>query len=498
MESIIGWISVCVGAAAAVLGGASACRGEFPERGRRGEWVAAGAVVVLTAVLFLLTRLSTPPVFSLGGRLGIGILIGGLLGTMAGLWSCRMRPASEWAAAMGAVGIAGLSLLGGGLVLLLYGGYPTPALAGFMIGAMIAGVVFRLAPGRSAAVSVWVISALALAGTIQLGIYRHPVPWERVWWAAPAITAAAVLAAIVLVSGIAKLWLRMITGGALVLALAAIFAWKLLPEWPYFYAAAAGVVTFLLVAWLGSLSDKTGRAAAVSAILISAFAAIGFKLLAGFGIGTGLLYAVVILIPAAAFVLRQQEDDESEGSALFGWLIGAFYVGIAMVMLRLFLENYSSSLSGVDIRAHYTFVALIIGAVFPFLIAAAISSAERKRTLFVLCCSAALGLAAAAVPIIALAVWGFKALLGFMIGTIAGQVFVMMGGSALYGKAKDAALILTAAAQVSAVTLGGLAAPLNEATRVQKVWMLAAVLVVIVIWTALAWLVNRDKAVERG
>lgn len=497
METTAGWVSVFIGAAAAILGGASACRGKFPESGRRGEWMAAAKVIGLTVLLFLLTRLTTPPVFSLGGRLGVGILIGGLLGTMAGLWSSRMHPSSSWAAAMGAVGIAGLSLFGGSLILLLYGGYPNPAISGFMIGAVVAGVIFRLAAGRSAAVSLWVISALTLGGTILLGIYRQPVPWERIWWAAPALALAAVLAAVILVSGIAKLWLRMAVGGALVLAVSAIFAWRLLPDWQYFYAASAGVVTFLLLAWLGSLSDKTGRAAAAAAIVISAFAAVAFKLLAGFGIGTGLIYAIVLLIPAAGFVLRESEEG-SEESAPFGWLIGAFYLGIAMVMLRLFLENYSSSLSGIDMRAHYTLVAIIIGAVFPFVISAAVSPAERKCSICVLCGAAALGLAAAAVPLVALAIWGFKALLGFMIGTITAQMFVMIGGGALCGRAKDAALMLTAAAQVSAVTLGGLAAPLNEASRVQKVWMLAAVVAVGVIWTAAAWFVSRMKPAEGG
>ncbi len=310
---------------------------------------------------------------------------------------------------------------------------------------------------------------------------------------------SAVLAAVILSSGLSRgsLWIRMLIGGAVTLALTAIFAWKLLPEWPYFYAVAAGVVTFAIVAWLGGLSDKSGKAAAAVAILTAAFAAVGFKLLAGFGIGIGVTAACVLMIPAAASKLRQ-ETEESCDAAIFDWLCGALYVGAAIVLLRLFIENYASEIRGVDMRVHYTFVALAIGAMLPFLLAAVIPAAGRKCMLCKATGAAAIGLVAAAVPLIATAVWGFKAALGFVIGTIIAQMFVLLDGGALHENAKRAAAVVIAAAQVSAAILCGVIAPLSEATRAQKAWMIGVVVALGMIWGIIDWLINRRSAVEEG
>jgi len=508
LETILGWIAVAVGAAGTALGIGLGRPEEAGERDTRGDWLVALVTVVGTFVLFLVTRMSEPP-FAIGERLGYGLLIGGVFGAAAGIWAARTSGPTPWRSGIAAVGLPSLALLGVGLVLLLFGTYPArlgvypqPALAGFMIGALGAAVLFRLALPAARGMDVWAVSAVALGATVLLAVYRYDSTADRFWWRAPLMVLAAAIVAQIASAGVPRrgrgFALPTLAASVITLGLTAIFAWRLFPDWSLLWVAAAGVVTFAFVAWLAGAAKASGRAAAAAALLVVALSALGFRMLAGFGIGIGMLAAWSILLPTLASLRREESIGEEEPEAAHV-LIYAMFIGVGLLLLRLFLENYASELRGVDLRAHYTFVALVLGTVFPFVLMSFFGIPSQRGRGWRTAGAGAAGLFAAAAPLVILAIWGFKAALGFFAGTVAAEVFILFiytGAARARGRGYVESALLVLAAQVSAVQLSRLVGPLAEQPRVTRLIVLAAVVALGLIWAVVAAVVSRGAKEE--
>ena len=496
MDTSLNWIAVGIGAAAALLGVVAGRRRDAPRQRAGGDWIVATAALITAIVVYLLTRPENPP-FAMGQRLGYGALIGGLCGGLAGLWSSRAAGASLWGSGIAMAGLSSLSLIGASLTLVIFPGYPQPALAGFMIGAVIASVLFRLTIPAAKATEAWCLSSVILASAILLAVFRYDATAERFWWRAPLLIFASVIAAQILAATTARegksFALPAIVASAITLALTAVFAWRLFPDWYLLWAAATGIVTFGVVAWLAAVVPHSARSAAAVALATVAFATLAFRLLAGFGIAIGLLAGWSVLLPALAARLRAQPDEEP-GTEPAQILTYAAFIGAGVLLFRLFLENYSKDIGALDLRMHNTLLALALGAVFPFVLTSFFPIPARRGVGWRLSGAGVAGILSAALPLLVLIIWGFKPTLGFLAGCIAAEVFILFACTSAVrmieqGYLESALLVLTA--QVSAVLLSGLLAPLIETTRATKAIILAAVVVVGLILAVVFGLIAR-------
>ena len=500
METTLGWIAVVIGAVGAVLAAAIGRGREAEERPAGGVWLVAAATVLGTIVLFLLTRPSAPP-FSMGGRLGYGILIGGLLGAVAGLWSLRLGGRTPFASGIAAAGLPALALFGVGLTLLIFGGYPGPALGGFIIGAVMAAALFRLGPTAARGMETWALSAVALGATVTLAIFKYDATFHRFWWRAPLVVFALVIVAHFASARFArsdrKYAIPALLASIITLILIAVFAWKVFPNWPLLWVAIMGIVTFALVAWTGASGSGSTWPPAVATLAVVALAAVGFRTLGGFGVGIGLLAAWAILLPALASARAEGASEEQTDSASV--VTYAMFIGIGVLMFRLFLENYAGELRGLDLRVHYTFVAIAVGAVFPFVLMSLFPISPNRGALCRTVGAGASGLFAAATPLVIVALWGFKPELGFLVGTFAAEAFILFiiaGAVRVRESRYGESALLVLAAQVAAVQLSGFFGAFAQAPRTSKVIALAVVVVLGLIWAGISARLTRGSVRE--
>ena len=487
MDSILNWLVLGVGIVGILF---AVVVGFKREHSENGEYRAAGFAVLGAVILFLATIPSEPPVFALGMRLGFGILIGGLLGALAGLLAARAGDETSWARSIRACGIASISLVGIGLVMTFFGSYPQPALGGFMIGAVVSAVVFRIGLVENANSDVWILSSISVGAATLLATYRFNTPDVRFWWMTPSLILAAAIVSAIAFAGISKedgrFGPHMLAASALTLVLTTIFAWRLFPDWALLWTAIVGIVTLALAAWLANLERPSIQASAACAIMILAFSALAFKFLGGFGIGIGILAGFAILLPVVSSFIAT--------SNMVRMLNYALYIGVGILLLRLFLEVHQYDLRGPDLRAYYTFIAITLGAILPFMLAS-LASGSRMRLAGTWVC----GFLAAASPISVIVLWGMKAGLGFLIGALVSQIIVLLLNADITDRARSSyakTSVLVTAAQISAVQLAWVADLFSESMRLIKVAIIFGLVALGVIWAFVLQFINRSRDVE--
>ncbi|MEW6192224.1 MAG: hypothetical protein AB1507_02540 [Bacillota bacterium] len=496
------WIAVGIGAAGAAAGIVAGGGRSPAAREEPGVWKIAVTVAVATVFLFALTWIKSP--YLPGVNTGYGILIGGLLGAVAGITAARVSGKTPWGAVLAAAAPPSLALLGGGLILLLFGAESLPVLGGFLAGALLAAVLFRLALPGAAGMDLWALTAATVGATLMLSAFRFDAATDFLWWRAPLMVLAAAVVAQATGAAAARegkgFGLPALIASCITLGLVAVFAWRVFPDWALLQVAVAGAGTFTLAAWLAAGRTVSTQAAAIAALLVVAYAAAGFRLLGGFGVGIGLLAAWPLLMSLTAPLLRAGPEP-GEGAGATRALSCAFFVGCGVLLYRLFLELYAGELPGLDLYPHYTFVALVFGAVFPVVLLSLFPSpAPALRPLAGrLTGGVLLWVLAVSTPLVLLIIWGFKAALGFLAGSVAAGAFVLFAGTGSLGAISPRFIepaLLTLAAQVSAVQFSGLFKELAQGPRLTKVVVLAAAvaagLVLVKVWSVL----NRSAVKE--
>jgi hypothetical protein len=501
LEAILGWIATGIGAAGIAAGAIVARWRKIDEPGKRGGWNVALFATIVVAALFLLTRPTEPP-FSIGQRLGYGLLLGGLLGIAAGMLTVRLARSADWRTGVALAGFPSMALFGVGVVLLLFGDYPQPVLGGFAVGALTAAIIFRLSTSAAHGVEVWALLAAGLSAGAMISVFRFGATADRFWWRAPLMVMGA--AVIGCIAGAAasredKDWaLPGAVASIIVLGLTAVFAWRVFPDWSLLWVAAAGVITFALVAWLTAHQPVTTWAAAFVVLAVLAFTSAAFGLLGGFGIAIGVIASLAVVLPAFASIWREEETTAEELKPAHV-LIYAAFISLGVLYLRLFLENYAAEVRGVDLRAHYTLIALILGSLFPFLLSSLLPHPVAGGAGLRIMGAAAVGLFAAVTPLLVLVLWGFRATVGFLMGTIAAEAFVMftiLGLAKIREQISTQTLLLILAAQVAAVQFSGVLAPVAQAPRLTRLTVLAAVVAVGIIWALVSSLLAHRRVRE--
>jgi hypothetical protein len=167
----------------------------------------------------------------------------------------------------------------------------------------------------------------------------------------------------------------------------------------------------------------------------------------------------------------------------------AMFIGVGMLLLRLFLEQNETVLRGVDIRAHYTFISVAMGAILPFILLSFFPRPGSQGVSRRISSAIAAGLFAAAAPLLVLFLWGFHAEPWFLVGTIVSEIFILMSSANVSdGKARvylDSA-VLVLVAQVSGVQLSDLVGQLTDETRKLKIIVLGVAVLIGLIWAGIS------------
>ncbi|MFQ3549959.1 MAG: hypothetical protein SNJ70_09445 [Armatimonadota bacterium] len=507
----------------------------------RRTWLISGLIVFASLLIWAIAMQRTTP-FSAGQTLGYGFAIGGLAGAIVCLTSLKLGVASSISHSirtgyLSANNMAFFALFGAGLVFTIFKGNPQPALMGYAIGAAMAGILFTLmqnpAFSRSAMMmEAWSLFSVAISAGIVISIFKFDMPEMRIWWALPLLIGTILSISGYLTSEIASsknlknrhgasFITYTIISAVLIAGLTALFSYLTYQNWTIFYTAAAGIVIFTLIGWLFACSTKNQtdfvgvESAAISILLVLAFVVITFKLWAGFGIAVGLIAGWYLIFPAIG--LREasksqcSEDDteceikkEENEIMMIGInpiskaLIGCVALGISILLVRLFLEEYSDIVRIIDLRVHYTFVCALLGAVLPFVFTSSIfnfrGSADypdiKSYGIWTIIAISFIGLAAAVSPIVLFVIWGMNATLGFIFGLIASQAFLLMTlifqekcpcelrGAALSDYSVS---LLVIGAQLVAVQFTKYFMGL-DLTRINRAAVLAVIVVISIIW----------------
>lgn len=167
-------------------------------------------------------------------------------------------------------------------------------------------------------------------------------------------------------------------------------------------------------------------------LVVTALVVFAFKLWAGLGIALGLTGAWSIVLPGMELVHAQSANGLN---ALHWALRAAVTFGLTVLLFRLFIQYYGSELGTRDLRVHYTFVGAVLGFIASLLFWVWTLRMVR-RSVSSLAWAAVLGFVAAALPMIVLALWGAKAVMGFLFGIAVYTASAMADGFAVRAKSE--------------------------------------------------------------
>lgn len=517
-----------IAAAVSILGLAFA--NLSPQSGPRGaRWQALISVglhhlAAFTAfwivVLFLFTVPSSRP-FAPGLSLGWGFLIGAILGLYAIFEAAGNMEGDGWVAR--SVGLLSAACLGPSLILLIFRGYPNEALMGCAFGAVLVAAIWssilrllyaeRTTEKRDTlscyrGVEIFAVATVVVAAGARLGIDHFPRSAPAAlgggYWVLPALLlAASALAVIVLSSDRQdrlRRWLILADGlvaAAIAVVLTAVLQVKLLPElaWevPLYGLLAFGfLLSVLIQAESTTESDQAPRPTvlAFGALLIAlTLAAVAFKRLHGYGEALALVAALPIV--AVAYLGRERSREPVAESLALGGLT----MVVLLMLYRVFLEKAGRGWA-LDFQQHYDYLAVILGSSACFgLLAFTMQGMERVigaigagaiRLRALMARTALLGLLVAVVPLALAAVWGVKAVGGFLAGLVVAEAIWMMLSAWVVGKERGQ--VLAAAPHIYFIGTALVAIQFSplvlalELTRAHKLIIVAIITVAAIIW----------------
>lgn len=505
----LGWLGVVVGAIGSLvtyfLVRGSSLQGTEADTAsrRRTTRLCAGATLIVTLILWAVAMQTRVP-FSPGQGLAYGLLIGGVTGA-ASIIRCFIL--SQLASSVRKSRLCTLSNLFFGLfaVSLVYSVFasnPWEPLIGFSVGATMAAIFHTymnyIADGElPIATETWAVFSITIAAAILLAMRHFDVVQDRAWWALPILLGTTVLIAAYIATELASIGsirdnagrsylASMFISAALVAGLTAIYSWKLFNTWALLEVAVVGIGVAALIVWLfaGFRRDDNSagaiEAGAATVLLLVAFAVVTFKLWSGLGIALGLIAAWTVAIPA--LTAPPGADDRAKLLAdAAGWPLA---VGLVILLFRLFVQEYHTTLPGSDLEIHYTFIGAMLGAILPFIFVANVVRLRQARVGTAgIAGVAMMGLIAAASPLVLALLWGDRSALGFSFGLTAAMAFMLLARLA-YGDAKYSIAPLVVGAQLMAVQFTGQLVG-AEVTRAVRIIVLAAIVVLCITWFGL-------------
>jgi len=461
--------------------------------------------LALVLVLFLAALPKEPP-FSPGQRLGWGFLIGGLAALVGALCAAYLPNPGRAYWPYPPMVVLSLAVAAASLSYALFRGDPADALLGSALGAAVVAGLFRLlyrdhdAPHVLPALEAGAGASATVAAACCLAVHHFANPSQRGWWAFPLALAGFWLLGQVVAyfatthRALAKhpLALLALSGAAaalLAISLGDLLAVKLEPAQSVALLLVSGIITAAIILWL-TLSAERALAAplllsltGLSALLVIFLVMLSYKLLAGFGVGVALLGAWSVA--AAALGL---------GSLASLLPMRLLLIGANVLLLRVFLERAGAGLGEPTMSFHYTLMGVVVGAVLPPLYSGLALRPGLGRALL-------LGALASASPIVMLTFWGQDALLGMLVGLVAGQAIsaglAALGEALPAGPAAETYAVWQAPTGLLGLGMGLVAAQFSRACaflyqmpRAEKAYIAYGIGALVVLWAVALGLVQ--------
>lgn len=357
------------------------------------------AAIVISTLIALTMFLSTKPL-QFGHAFGIGLL-GGVVGLSFAFWFSMIKT-RFW---LGYIG----TLLPFAIPLVLYAGNPFPSLLGIMLSVVL--VWFCIGDTWSPQ-SLTIISLIVAIGLARL--HKPPVEISELLWQALPLSLA--VSGLIGVAGLrewqrywrtegSKLTSMLLPSIALLLGAAFMGYWS--GDWRF-------VVMTLFACFAAAIAQEVQRTHLrdLTTFLWIGLLVISFTVIPitnGLGLLSG--YGVALASIALAWLAFGQNDEHSvlwQGTTIL----------ITFSLFRLFAEVYPLRVPRADLYTHYTFVGFLLGATIPVLL---MRWMERESK-FV--CDLKVCFWSAATPLILGAVWGVKAVAGYLAGGIAAVLLV--------------------------------------------------------------------------
>lgn len=306
--------------------------------------------------------------------------------------------------------------------------------------------------------------ALTLCAVAVLGVYRDgldsAVP-RGTWSAMAVLLAAGVPFSLMLAALAAQIsarggahsaasWVRNGLPLIVLLVLGQLLATRLIDQPSLLFVIAIGLITGLLMGWLGRDAAKSPDArayapgAAATFVMLGAFMA-AYQMLQGYGAGAMLLAAwpafalATLAVPnqsvapsqtmfrehgalgvpltaplTAPLVLSSPVAPTVLGPTVLGpTVLGALLFGLVLLLYRVFAMRFRGELHGVSLTDHYALFGFLLGATLPAFLADLQAPAPSARALTRLIFAGVLALAA---PVLVLGLWGSKCALAMLAG----------------------------------------------------------------------------------
>ncbi len=390
----------------------------------------------LSIVAALGTLPSNPP-FQPSHALGIGLL-SGALGASLSFWLWEIK-GKFWLSYIGTISPFAIALFA-------HAANPFPSLFGLLVANGLAwfclGEIWR----SRALVAVSLVAAIGLARLHEMPAGLN----KQIWQSLPIFLSLAGWIGVGLLESWQRYWQRTVKGvgnffvlsASLLLGSAIVSYW--VNDWRFFAVTLLACFAALIAVETENADLRELTVLIWIGLLVLSFAVLPaaerFRLLGGFG---SALTSVTLVWLAVA----QNTDHHTlwQGTTLT----------TTFALFRLFAEIHSLPTPRADLYTHYTFVGFLLGATVPVIL---MRWMEQKRY-FVR--DLEVGFWSAVVPVILGAVWGVKAVAGYLAGGIASVLLVPPFNSPTLFAGFATALPLTA-----------LVEPASDLPRKIRIWIL--------------------------
>ena len=394
----------------------------------------------LPALFAFLLSLPSTGAFAPGQALGIGVLVGGVFGMLAGWLALQEKPTAA----------AGVALAPLAVMLLLHTPFPLENLLGVVLGLLSAlCVVGWRTPEAIPALTLTGALAVGVATASCLGTFRPAATIKTGWLGFPLILTAGLLILATVLGQVKASASRLVVGalgyGVLLalavrpLALATVGA-----PLPLMSSLGIALILGLMLRWLDQGSTPSHRALGVLLVL----AALGGVNHLGAGYGVALL-----AIGLAALALLTEKIEA---------LLPALAAITVSALWRLVAQRFDET-KGFGLHEQYLLLGLTLGGLLPMLAQGAGSLLGAGATLL-------------ALPAALTVLYGPRAGLTLVLGLLAGQLW-----SAASEKTKTLAPLFSLGVAATLAQLLGHLAPLADRTRLARLELVTGI--------GLAWLI---------
>ena len=395
---------------------------------------------LLPAVLAFLLSLPSGGVFAPGQALGIGVLVGGIFGALAGWLALKEKP----------IAAAGVALAPVALVLVLHGPFPLENLLGVVLGLLSALCVIGW--GTAEAIPTLTLTgalAVGVAVASCLGSFRPAGVVKTGWLSLPVILTAGILLLATVLSFVKASASRLLVGTVgygllLVLAVRPLALVLVGAPLPLIASLGVALVLGLMLIWLAQTESAARRVLGV----LLALAALNTVNHLGAGYGVALL-----AVGLAALALLTEKVE-----ALLPVL-----TAVALAALWRLVAQRFDEVRGFGLHEQYLLLGLLLGGLLPTLAQATGSLVGTGATLL-------------ALPAALTVLYGPRAGLTLVLGLLAGQLW-----SAAAEKAKTLAPLFSLGVAAALAQLLGHLAPLADKTRLARLELVMGI--------GLAWLI---------